>query len=225
MIKPVGYRLFHAVGMLSVALLIVSNTVAVKVVEIWGFVLPAGIICFPLAYIFNDVLTEVYGYEKTRSVIWWGFFALALTSIIYYVATILTPAPFWKDQESFAKLFGFVPRIAIASFLAYLVGSFLNSYVMSYMKIKTKGKHLWSRTIGSTIVGEGADSIVFNFVAFYGIFDFSNLIKIAISGFILKTLYEILATPLTYFVVNKLKKIENEDKFDHGISYNPFKID
>lgn len=222
--KPVGYRLYHAIGMLSVALLIISNTVAVKVVEIWGFVLPAGIICFPLAYIFNDVLTEVYGYEKTRSIIWWGFLALALTSIIYYVATILTPAPFWKEQESFAKLFGFVPRIAIASFLAYLVGSFLNSYVMSYMKIKTKGKYLWTRTIGSTIVGEGADSIVFNFVAFYGIFDLNNLLKIVISGFILKTLYEIIATPITYFVVNKLKKIESEDKFDHGISYNPFKI-
>jgi hypothetical protein len=223
--KPAGYRLFHAVAMVSVMCLIVSNTIAVKVIDLWGFVLPAGIICFPLAYIFNDVLTEVYGYEKTRSIIWWGFFCLALTSFFYYSSTLLTPASFWQDQEAYSKLFAFTPRIAIASFLAYLVGSFLNSYVISFMKVKTKGKHLWARTIGSTIIGEGADSIVFNTVAFAGIFPIENLLQIMLSGFVLKTAYEILATPLTYLVVGWLKKVESEDKFDVGANYNPFKID
>ncbi len=221
--KPKGYRLFHCVAMLFVASLLIANTIAVKVVMLGGFILPAGIIIFPLSYILNDCLTEVYGYEKTRSVIWWAFICLAVMAISYYVAVLLSPAPFWKEQESFQKLFGFVPRIVIASFIAFLIGSFLNSIVLSKIKIKTKGKFLWIRTIGSTIVGEGADSLIFNFIAFIGIFPLADVFTIALSGFLLKTLYEIFATPFTYFVVAKLKKIENEDKFDVGVNYNPFK--
>jgi len=223
--RPAGFRYYHAIGMLSVMCLLVSNTIAVKVIEIGSFVLPAGIIVFPLAYIFNDIMTEVYGYEKTRSVIWWGFISLAFMTIFYIIANELKPAVFWQDQDSFSKLFGFVPRIAVASFAAYLVGSFLNSYVLSFMKVKTKGKHLWARTIGSTIIGEGADSIVFNIVAFWGVFPNANLIQIVISGFVLKTLYEVVATPLTYFIVGWLKRAETEDKFDYHVNYNPFKFD
>lgn len=223
MSTPNGYRYFHGVSMLFVATLIIGNTLAVKIIQFGNFTLPAGIICFPIAYIVNDCLTEVYGYEKTRSVIWWGFFCLALMSLFYYCATLLTPAPFWKEQVAFGKLFGFAPRIAFASFIAFLIGSFLNSYVLSIMKIKTKGKYLWTRTIGSTIVGESADSIIFNFIAFIGVFGFSDLVKIAFSGFVLKTLYEIVMTPLTYFFVGWLKRKEQENKFDIEADYNPFK--
>ncbi|WP_430408783.1 queuosine precursor transporter [Kordia sp.] len=221
---PKGYRYFHGVAMLFIAMLLIGNTLAVKIITFWGFSLPAGIICFPIAYIINDALTEVYGYEKTRSVIWWGFLSLALMSFFYYIATILTPAVFWQDQESFSKIFGFAPRIAFASFIAFLVGSFLNSYVMSIMKLKMKGKKLWMRTIGSTIIGEGADSIIFNIIAFAGIFAFNDLITIIVSGFILKTLYEVIATPLTYLFVSWLKKKEEEDKYDVEVNYNPFKV-
>jgi uncharacterized integral membrane protein (TIGR00697 family) len=221
---PKGYRYFHAVSMLFIASLIIANTLAVKIIQFSDFTLPAGILCFPIAYIVNDCLTEVYGFEKTRTVIWWGFFCLALMSILYYIATLLTPAPFWKDQEAFERLFGVVPRIAIGSFAAFLIGSFLNSFVMSFLKVKTKGKYLWTRTIGSTIVGEGADSLVFNSIAFLGVFSFGDVMKIALSGFILKTLYEIIMTPATYLAVSWLKKKEEEDKFDVNVKYNPFKL-
>jgi uncharacterized integral membrane protein (TIGR00697 family) len=222
--RPEGYRLFHGISMLFCASLIVSNTVAVKIVELGGFVLPAGILCFPLAYLLNDCLTEVYGFEKTRSVIWWGFGCLAFMTLVYFVATILHPAPFYKDQEAFARLFGLTPRIAAASFVAYLIGSFLNSIVMSRMKVWTKGKFLWTRTIGSTIVGEGADSMVFNVVAFGGLFGWGEVAHIAFSGFILKTGYEVLLTPFTYVFVAWLKRVESEDKYDTGVLYTPFGV-
>lgn len=222
--SPKGYRLFNAVAMLFVTMLLISNTIAVKIVEIGGFILPAGILCFPIAYIINDLLVEVYGFERTRGVIWLGFGCLAVMSLLYYLATELPSAAFWDGQPAFEKLFGVVPRIAIASFVAFIVGSFLNASIMSLMKVKMKGKHLWMRTIGSTIIGEGTDSIVFNFVAFYGIFELNNLLYIAFSGFVLKTLYEAVATPATYAAVRVLKRIEGEDKYDIGISYNPFKI-
>jgi uncharacterized integral membrane protein (TIGR00697 family) len=221
--NPQGFRYFHVVAMVFLASLLIADTLAVKIIQVGSFTLPAGILCFPIAYIINDCLTEVYGYAKTRTVIWWGFFCLALMSLLYYLATIIPPAPFWTEQPAFEKLFGLVPRIALASFIAYLVGSFLNSYVMSIMKMKTKGKYLWTRTIGSTIVGEGADSLVFNLVAFYGVFGFGEVMFIAFSGFVLKTLYEVVMTPFTYIAIGWLKRKENEDKYDIGVDYNPFK--
>lgn len=224
MSKPAGYRFFHGIAMVFVASLMISNTIAVKIIEVGGFILPAGIICFPIAYIFGDVITEIYGYERNRSIIWWGFGCLALMSILYYIATLLPSAVFWKDQLAFEKLFGFIPRITIASFIAYLLGSFLNAFVMSVMKVKMKGKHLWVRTISSTILGEGVDSLIFNFLAFYGVFELNNILYIAFSGFLLKTFYEIVATPATYLIVRKLKQLEKEDKYDIGISYTPFKL-
>lgn len=223
MFSPSGYRLFHGIAMLFCAMLLISNTIAVKVVEIGGFVLPAGIICFPIAYIFNDVLVETYGYAKARTVIWFGFGCLALMSLFYFIATLLPPAAFWQDNSAFGSLFGQAPRIAAGSFLAYLIGSFLNAAVMSWMKIKTNGKFLWMRTIGSTIVGEAADSFVFNFVAFLWVFEVSQVVYIAFSGFVLKTLYEIAATPFTYIIAAWLKRVEGEDKFDYDVSYNPFR--
>jgi len=219
---PPGYRLFHIVAMLFVASLVVGNTVAVKIITVWGLAIPAGILCFPLSYILGDVLTEVYGYQKTRNVIWWGFFAIAFMSLIYFLASKLDPAPFWTNQEAFDSIFSFIPRIGVASFVAYLIGSFANSIVMSVMKKKTGGKMLWTRTIGSTIVGEGLDSVIFNTIAFYGIFPTADLWVVIGTGFMLKTAYEIVATPFTYLAVNWMKRKEQEDRFDHNVSYNPF---
>lgn len=222
---PPGYRYFHAVGMIFVATLIISNTIAVKVVTLWGFTLPAGIITFPVAYLAGDILTEVYGFRKTRSLIWWGFICLGGMSLFYWLATLLTPAPFWAaDDAAFTKFFGFVPRIALASLVAYVVGEFLNSIVLSKLKIKTKGKHFWLRAIGSTIVGQSADSFVFNFAAFGGVFPASEVAYIAFSGFVLKTLYEVVALPATYMVMPWLKRAEGMDAYDHDVSYNPFKL-
>ncbi len=146
-------------------------------------------------------------------------------SLFYWLATQLTPAPFWKDDNAaFAKFFGFVPRIVLASLIAYFVGEFLNSMVMSRLKVKTAGKHLWFRAIASTVIGEGADSFIFNFVAFGGVFPIATVAYIAFSGFVLKTLYEVVALPLTYLIVPWLKRAEGVDTYDHGIVYTPFKI-
>lgn len=221
-LRPKGYRYFHIVAMLFVASLLVANTVAVKIVMIAGFAIPAGILCFPIAYIVNDVLTEVYGYQRAKSTIWWGFICLAFMTIIYYLATIIKSAGFWDNQEAFESIFNLIPRIALGSLIAFLIGSLINSVIMSKMKVKMKGKNLWMRTIGSTILGEGADSIIFNIVAFAGIFAIGDLLTIILSGFLLKTAYEVIATPLTYIVVGYLKKKEEEDKYDVGINYRPF---
>jgi len=222
---PIGYRYYHAVAMIFVATLLVSNTIAGKVIVLWGFTLPAGIIVFPISYIAGDVMTEIYGFRKTRSLIWWGFFCLGGMSLFYWLATLLTPAPFWVESNAaFVKFFGLVPRIALASLIAYLIGEFLNSMVLSRLKVKTQGKHFWLRAVSSTIVGQSADSFVFNFIAFAGIFPTSTVAYIAFSGFVLKTLYEVVALPLTYMVVPRLKRAEGVDTYDYGVSYTPFKL-
>jgi len=213
-----------AVAMLFVAVLLISNTIAVKVITIGPFDIAAGIICFPIAYVFGDVLTEVYGYAKTRRIIWFGFACLALMSVMYGIAVQLPPAGFWTNQEGFSSTLGFAPRIACASFAAYIVGSFANSVVMSWMKLKTGGRYLWMRTIGSTIVGEGIDSIIFNVAAWAFIFSWTEIMALIVSGFLLKTAYEVIATPLTYLIVGALKKVEGVDPFDHHVSYNPFSL-
>lgn len=210
--------------MIFVLSLLAGNTLAVKIIEIGPFTLPAGIVVFPVAYIFGDTLTEVYGYRKTRSVIWWGFVALAGMSLFYWLATILPPAPFWKDNEVFARLFGFVPRIAASSFVAYVVGELLNSIVLSKLKVKTKGRHFWLRAVASTVVGQGADSIIFNTLAFAGVFAWKELGVIILSGFFLKVAYEVVALPLTYAVVAWLKRSEGMDAYDEDISYNPLGV-
>jgi uncharacterized integral membrane protein (TIGR00697 family) len=219
---PAGYRFFHIVAMIFVTTLILANTLAVKIVSLFGFTLPAGIIVFPIAYIFGDVLTEVYGFRKARSVIWWGFFCLAMMAFFFWAGTLLPPAPFWKDQEAFARLFGFVPRIALASLIAYLVGEFINSAVLSKLKVRTEGRHFWLRAVLSTVIGQGADSLIFNFSAFLGVFPLRDLLFIAFSGWILKTAYEVVALPLTYACARFLKRAEGVDTYDREISYSPF---
>lgn len=218
---PPGYRTFHVVAMVFVTSLIVANTIAVKIVQIGPFTLPAGIIVFPVSYIFADVLTEVWGFRRARTIIWAGFACLAGMGILYYVAVQLKPAAFWTDQEAFGRLLGFVPRIVIASFIAYLVGELLNSAVLSKLKVITGGRHFWLRAISSTLVGQGADSIIFNFIAFVGVFSLSDVVLIAFSGWVLKSLYEVFVLPFTYMIVTRIKRIEGIDVYDREINYYP----
>jgi uncharacterized integral membrane protein (TIGR00697 family) len=225
--KPHGYvgeRYFFACCMVFSALLLISNTIAVKIVSFGAFAVAGGIVCFPISYVFGDVLTEVYGYSKTRRAIWWAFFCLAMMSFFYTMATYLPPAPFYKDQDKFETIFTQVPRVTLGSFVAFLIGAFLNSYVMSKMKIWSDGKWLWLRFVSSTIVAEAADSVVFIVIAFGGIFSASDLLTVGATGFVLKTAYEIIALPLTYTVVRWLKRAEGIDVYDHGISYNPLRL-
>lgn len=219
-LSPPGFRLYHAVAMVFVASLLIANTIAVKIIDAGPFTLPAGIIVFPLAYIFGDVLTEVYGFRKAKSIIYWGFVALAMMAAFYYIATLLTPASFWSDQDAFSRLFGFVPRIVFASFIAYLIGELLNSVVLSRMKVATNGGHFWMRATASTVIGQGADSVIFNIIAFAGVFPFREVMFIALSGWVLKCAYEVLVLPITYIVAKKLKAVEGVDVYDHGIDYN-----
>jgi uncharacterized integral membrane protein (TIGR00697 family) len=201
--------------------LITSNIIAVKLIEIFGIVLPAAIIIFPLSYIFGDVLTEVYGYTEARKVIWLGFFCNLLFVLASYFGKVLPPASFWDGQASYEKILGYTPRLLLASFIAYLFGEFSNSFVLAKLKIKTKGRFLWIRTIGSTIVGEGIDSAVFISIAFYGTLPHLTLAYTIFNQWAFKTLYEVIFTPLTYGVVNFLKRKEGIDVFDYETRFNP----
>ncbi|OGJ51179.1 transporter, partial [Candidatus Peregrinibacteria bacterium RIFOXYB2_FULL_32_7] len=182
-----------------------------------------GTLLFPLSYIFGDVLTEVYGYKKAKKIIWLGFICAFLMSITFIIVGKLPPATDWGNQEAYNAILGLTPRIVIASLVAYFSGSFSNSYVLAKMKIWTKGKMLWTRTISSTIIGEFVDTTLFIIIAFYGILPNSLLITIIISNYIFKTGLEVIFTPITYKIVNKLKKDEQEDYFDYKTDFNPFK--
>ncbi len=181
---------------------------------------------FPVSYIFGDVLTEVYGYAQARRVIWCGFGALAFASIMASLVVALPPAPFWKNQDAYEIAFGSTWRIVLASMIAYFCGEFVNSLVLAKMKIITQGRHLWSRTIGSTIVGEAVDSSLFYPLAFYGsgIIPNENLPAVMLAQFFLKVGVEVLFTPLTYKIVYWLKKAENEDYFDNRTNFSPFHL-
>jgi queuosine precursor transporter len=228
-----GYRWFSLVTAIFVTTLITSNIIAVKLISLGGLYLPAAVILFPLAYIFGDVLTEVYGYARARQVIWTGFFCNLLAVGAIWVAGLLPAAPFWslgafqnpvETQQAFQAVLGLTPRILAASFAAYLVGEFLNSFVLAKLKIKTKGRFLWVRTIGSTLFGQGADSAVFITLAFVGILQSADLLAAILSLWFVKVVYEVIATPFTYVVVNFLKKSEQEDFFDRDTNFNPMRL-
>jgi uncharacterized integral membrane protein (TIGR00697 family) len=201
--------------------LITANITAVKLINIFGFVLPAGIIIFPISYIFGDVLTEVYGYRQARRVIWLGFFCNLIAVVAIWVGQVLPPASFWEGQAAYERILGYTPRILIASFLAYLVGEFANSFVLAKMKIVTKGRWLWTRTVGSTLVGEGLDSLVFMTIAFVGTIPMTALGTVIVTQWLAKVVYEAVATPLTYGAVNFLKRREGIDVFDYDTRFNP----
>jgi uncharacterized integral membrane protein (TIGR00697 family) len=204
--------------------LITSNIMAVKLVSILGVVLPAAVIIFPISYIFGDILTEVYGYAASRRVIWLGFLCNLLAVIAFQLGGLMTPAVFWQGQPAYEAILGYTPRILGASFLAYLVGEFANSFVLAKMKIMTKGQWLWTRTIGSTLVGEGLDSLVFISLAFAGTIPVDALMGTVVAQWLFKTGYEIVATPLTYVVVGWLKAREGLDTFDYETDFNPLTV-
>lgn len=208
-----------------VAVLLVSNIASAKIIEFFFFTFDAGTILFPISYIFGDILTEVYGYKRSRKVIWTGFIAALGMSLYLAFVSGLPPAAGWTNQAAFEAILGFVPRITLASIIAYLAGEFSNSYILAKMKVKTKGKYLWARTIGSTIVGQGIDTALFVIIAFWGVLPTELLVAIIISNYIFKVGVEVLLTPITYKVVNFLKKEEGLDVYDTKTNFNPLKLD
>lgn len=228
-----NYRWLSTIIAIFVTTLIISNIVAVKLVKIGGLTLPAAVVLFPIAYIFGDVLTEVYGYAQARKAIWTGFLCNLLAVVAIWISQILPSAPIWTmqgfdtaegAQTAFVAVLGFSSRLLAASFIAYLIGEFLNSMILAKLKVKTKGRFLWLRTISSTIVGEGADALVFISVSFLGIVPTSVLGGMILSQWIFKVAYEVLATPLTYAVVNALKRAENENYYDRETNFNPIRF-
>lgn len=208
-----------------VAVMLCSNIIAVgKVSEIAGYTFGAGIFFFPISYIFSDVLTEVYGYARSRRVIWVGFGALAFASVMSWAILALPPAPDWPHQAAYTLVFGSTPRIVAASLAAFWVGDIVNSYVMAKLKVRTEGRFLWVRTIGSTIVGQAADSLLFYPLAFWGSWTPHLVGAVMISNFCVKVGVEALMTPVTYVVVGFLKGAEGEDFYDRDTDFNPFKI-
>jgi uncharacterized integral membrane protein (TIGR00697 family) len=194
---------------------------AVKLLGIGGLVLDAGTLIFPISYIFGDVLTEVYGYRQARRVIWLAFLCNLLAVAAISLGGILPAASFWEGQAAYETILGYAPRLLVASFCAYLVGEFANSYVLSRMKVATEGRFLWLRTISSTVVGQGLDSMIFVILAFAFAIPTGAIIPIILTQWIIKSAYEALATPFTYLVVNYLKRAEGVDVYDHDTSFNP----
>ena len=219
------YKYYDLVMALFVTILLCSNVIgAAKVCTVWGFTFGAGVLFFPISYIFNDVLTEVYGYARARKVVWAGFGAIIFASFMSWVIVSLPPAGGWNDQRAYETVFGQTPRIVFASLTAFFVGEFANSYVLAKMKIKTSGRHLWMRTIGSTIVGEGVDSAVFYPAAFLGVWETNLVMTVMVSNYVIKVLWEAVVTPFTYQVVGFLKRAEQEDYYDRDTDFSPFRL-
>jgi uncharacterized integral membrane protein (TIGR00697 family) len=206
-----------------VVILLISNLVAQKLVKLGPLTLSCAQLLFPITYIFGDVFTEVYGYAGSRRAIWIGFGASALMALMGMITVALPPHPDWHNQEAFAIVFGFVPRVVAASLIAYWAGEFANSLVMSKMKLWTNGKYLWTRTVGSTVVGQGVDTVIVVTLLFAGREPWGTILNVIVSGYLAKVVYEILATPMTYAIVGFLKRNEGVDTFDRGISFSPFK--
>lgn len=211
-------------GILFNVCLITANLLETKVFQIAGLTVACGLIVFPISYIINDCIAEVYGYKKARLIIWSGFASNFLVVLFSQIAVLIPAAPFWEGEAGFNFVFGLAPRIVTGSFIAFLVGSFLNAYVMSKMKIASKGKRFSLRAIVSTIIGESADSLIFFPIAFWGLLPTRELLIMIGAQTVLKSVYEILVLPVTIRVVNYIKKIENLDVYDTDTSFNPLKI-
>jgi hypothetical protein len=227
-----SYRYLDALTTAFVVILLVSNLIAQKICLIgpisvgrWSvgpFAVSGAILLFPITYIFGDVFTEVYGYAASRRAIWLGFFGTALLYVIGAIVIALPSAPGWRNQQAFTTVFGFIPRILAASLIAFWAGEFANSYTLARLKLVTNGRMLWTRTIGSTVVGQAVDTILVITLTFGGIYPVHTLFNIMATGYVLKVGYETIATPLTYLVINWLKRAEQSDAFDRHQSFNPF---
>ncbi len=216
-----SYRLV-IIGALFVTCLITANTIAVKIIGAGSFVVPAAILVFPLSYVFGDILTEVYGYSVSRRLIWLGFGCNLLFVFFVWIGQVLPAADFWEGQAAYETILGYTPRLLAASFAGYLVGEFTNSYILARMKVLTKGRWLWTRTIGSTVVGQGLDTSLFIVIAFIGTTSFSPIL--ILYHWLTKVGIEALCTPLTYGAVNWLKRQEGVDVYDRRTKFNPFII-
>jgi queuosine precursor transporter len=219
-----NYLYYDSLSSLFVASLLISNIVATKLVSIGPFIFTGGILIFPITYIFGDVFTELYGFAHSRKIIWTGFFSLIALSVALWIVGVLPPAASWQNQEAYSRILGIVPRVAIASIIGYLAGEFANSYCLIQLKILTKGKYLWVRTIGSTLVGEFIDTILFVCICFAGITPWTVLAIAALSSYVFKVAYEVLATPLTYKVISFLKQREHCSGTELKANFNPFKF-
>ncbi len=217
------YRYFDFVMAAFVAILLLSNLIgAAKLSTIAGFTFGAGILFFPVSYVIGDVLTEVYGYAHARRCIWMGFAAMAFMALMSWVVVAMPPAETWDGQAAYESVFGAVPRIVAASMLAFWAGEFVNSFVLAKMKLWTKGKALWSRTIGSTVFGQAVDSLIFYPVAFLGVWETRDVFLVMVTNWALKVAWEAVLTPLTYLVVGWLKTREGVDVYDDGTDFSPF---
>ncbi len=216
---------FVFIAALFITCILASNILIVKQIEVFGLTLPAAIIIFPLSYIFGDVLTEVYGYGNTRRIIWLGFFCNLLLVIAIWLVGIMPAAQVFDAQAAYERILGNTPRFLIASFIAYLAGEFVNSYVMARLKMLTRGRWLWTRTIASTIAGEAVDTAIVLLVGFWGVLSPAVILSMIFWHWLIKVCYEILATPLTYAMVGYLKKSENLDTYDYGTDFNPLRAD
>ena len=223
------FRSFDLVMAAFVTILLLSNVLGAGKVAVlvipglgeWPF--GAGILFFPVSYVLGDILTEVYGYAHARRCIWAGFAALLFMAFMAYVVVALPPAADWQGQAAYEQVFEQVPRIVLASIAAFWAGEFANSYVLARMKVWTKGRHLWTRTIGSTVIGQGIDSLIFYPLAFYGVWEAETLLQVLVIQFALKVAWEVLLTPVTYALVNWLKRREGVDVYDTATNFTPFK--
>lgn len=218
------YKHLDTLTIIFVVVLLVSNLVAQKICRLGPLTLSGAELLFPVTYIFGDIFTEVYGYAASRRAIWMGFFACALLSVLGAIIVVLPPAPGWSNQPAFATVFGFIPRLVAASLIAYWLGEFTNSYVMAKMKVMTRGRWLWTRTVGSTVTGQAVDTVIVVLIAFWGQAPGRTLWALILSAYFGKVAYEMLATPLTYAVVGWLKRTEHADAFDENSSFNPFTV-
>jgi len=231
--KPRTYKYFDLIMAAFVAVLLCSDIIGVQKVSyiklpfIGEYIYGAGVLFFPISYFFGDILTEVYGYKRSRRVIWAGFAALVFASLMSYIVTSLPPAMTMSAEQNSAinMMFGQTWRIVLASLLAFWAGEFANSFVLAKLKLMTNGKLLWTRTIGSTAVGEAVDSTIFYPLAFFGTWSNEQVISVMIGNYVLKVLWEAVSTPLTYAVVNFLKRAEHEDYFDRDTDFNPFSLE
>jgi queuosine precursor transporter len=219
------YRYYDLVMAAFVTVLLCANLIgASKVATLFGFTFGAGVLFFPISYVFGDVLTEVYGYARARKVVWAGFGAMAFASFMSFVILAFPPAPGWPHQAAFETVFGGTWRIVGASLVAYFSGEFCNSFVLAKLKLRTEGRFLWLRTIGSTVAGEAVDSLIFYPLAFLGIWSNELVLQVMITNYCLKVGWEVVMTPVTYAVVNFLKRAEHEDYFDRDTEFTPFSL-
>ncbi|MEM8614504.1 MAG: queuosine precursor transporter [Cyanobacteria bacterium P01_H01_bin.105] len=219
-----GFRHLDTITALFVTVLLISNVASTKIVDFGFFTFDGGTLLFPLSYIFGDILTEVYGYARSRKVIWTGFTAALVMSVTFMVVGALPAAPEWAYQDAYDQILGLTPRIVMASLIAYMVGEFSNSFILAKLKVATQGKRLWVRTISSTLVGQVLDTGLFIAIAFSGLFPISLMITLIVSNYIFKCGVEILFTPITYGITTWLKHQENEDFYDRHTNFNPFHL-